>query len=263
MRREVFVTDKLTVIGSGDAFNAGGRGHSCYLLEGEGFGPLMVDFGATALAGLRRCGREPTEIRGFAITHLHGDHVGGWPYLIIDGMFNAPRRSLLDVVGPLGVEERLEALLGVTYGDLSDHPRPFASRFREIEPGGAQSVAGTRVEGFAAEHMDAPERPLCLRVTTPSVKVVAFSGDTALNDGLRSAAAAADLLVAECSCLAHPCGRHSTWQDWRTELGGIGARRVLFTHLGREVRARVEELARQLPGAPPAGFADDGMIVEL
>ena len=28
---------QLTVIGSSDAFNAAGRGHSCFLVEGEGF----------------------------------------------------------------------------------------------------------------------------------------------------------------------------------------------------------------------------------
>ena len=257
------MTDKLTVIGSGDAFNAGGRGHSCYLLEGPGFGPLMIDFGATALAALRRFGREPPELGGLAITHLHGDHVGGWPYLIIDGMFNAPRTELLDVVGPPGVRARLDALLMATYGDLSDHPRPFESRFREIAPGGEQAIAGARVQGFAADHMDPPEQPLCLRVTLPSGKVAAFSGDTALGEGLRAAAAGADLLVAECSCLAPPCGRHSSWQEWQSELPGIGAKRVLFTHLGGEVRARVAELTALLPAEPLAQFAEDGMIVEL
>ena len=33
--------------------------------------------GATALLGLRRVGRSAADIRGFAITHLHGDHIGG------------------------------------------------------------------------------------------------------------------------------------------------------------------------------------------
>ncbi len=257
------MTDKLTVIGSGDAFNAGGRGHSCYLLEGEGFGPVMVDFGATALSALRRLGREPLEIRGFAITHLHGDHIGGWPYLVIDSMFNAPRTEPLSVVGPVGVEDRLAALMQATYGDLSQQPRPFERHFRELEPGGRLELAGATVEGFAAEHMDPPDVPLCLRVTTPGGSVVAFSGDTALREGLRQAAAGADLLVAECSCMGPPCGRHSTWEEWQAELPTIGARRVLFTHLGRDVRARTDELVAELPAGLDVSFADDGMVLEI
>jgi hypothetical protein len=57
---------RLTVVGSSDAFNAAGRCHSCYLLEGDGAGPLMIDFGATALYALRKIGRSAAEVRGFA-----------------------------------------------------------------------------------------------------------------------------------------------------------------------------------------------------
>jgi len=41
---------------------------------------------------------------------------------------------------------------------------------------------------------------------------------------------------------------------------------VLLTHLGRDVRERTEALlseARALAGAPPLGFADDGLVVEV
>ena len=40
---------KLTVLGSADAVNSGGRGNSCYLVESSGAKKLMVDFGPTAL----------------------------------------------------------------------------------------------------------------------------------------------------------------------------------------------------------------------
>ena len=55
---------RLVVVGSSDAFNSMGRSHSCYWLEGQGFGPLMIDFGATSLMALRRVGREPRELEG-------------------------------------------------------------------------------------------------------------------------------------------------------------------------------------------------------
>ena len=152
---------RLTVIGSGDAFNAMGRAHSCYLLEGAGFGPLMVDFGGTALAALRRCGREPTELRGIAVTHLHGDHMGGFPFLIIDGMFNAVRTEPLAVVGPVGTAERIEEALRVSYGDVVERDRPFELACIELAPGQQASLTGTSVQAFAAEHMDQIGRASC------------------------------------------------------------------------------------------------------
>lgn len=257
------MVDRLTVVGSSDAFNAAGRRHSCYLLEGDGFGPIMVDFGATALYGLRQLGREPTEIAAFAITHLHGDHVAGVPFLVIDGMFHAVRSGELKVLGPVGVEERIMRYVNVAYGDVMDRPMPFSWDVSELLPGEEAALAGARVEGFAAEHMDPPERPLCLRFTLPSGKVVAFSGDTMMCDQLLAAGEDADLLVAECSGLAPPIGRHCTWEDWKKVMPTLSARRLLLTHLGAAVRERSDGLLAEAPPTTSLQFADDGLVVEL
>jgi ribonuclease BN (tRNA processing enzyme) len=254
---------QLTVVGSSDAFHAGGRCHSCYLLEGEGFGPLMIDFGATALHALRKLGRDPSEIKGIAFTHLHGDHCGGWPFLIIDGMFNDVRSQVLDVVGPAGTTDTLQRSMAVAYSSLADKEKPYEVAIREMAPGDEQSIAGVTVRGFAANHRDPPYHPLCLRVTLPSGEIVAFSGDTAMCDGLFDAADGVDLLVAECSAIAPPCGRHCTWVEWKDKLGELSAKRVLLTHLGREVRARVDELLAEAPKGVDVAFADDGMIVSF
>jgi ribonuclease BN (tRNA processing enzyme) len=254
---------RLTIVGSSDAFNSTGRFHSCYLLEGDGFGPIMIDFGATALAALRRIGREPTEVKGFALTHLHGDHAGGFPFLVIDGMFHAVRRAPLEVVGPLGAAARIDAFVRIAYGDVADRPRPFDLAVREIAPGEGAALAGATLRGFAAEHMDPPEQPLCLRVVAPDGRYAAFSGDTAMCEGLLAAADGAEVLVAECSCLAPPCGRHCTWEDWLRVLPSVGARRVVLTHLGTAVRERVPDLLAAVPAGIDVTFADDGMVILL
>ncbi len=254
---------RLTVIGSGDAFNTLGRGHACYLLEGEGFGPLMVDFGATALGALRRFGREPSEIRGIAVTHLHGDHMGGFPYLIIDGMFNTLRTDPLAVVGPVGTAARIDEALRVSYGDVVERDRPFELACIEVAPRQQASLTGTTVQAFAAEHMDPPEQPLCLRITLPGGKILSFTGDTAMCDGLFEAAEGADLLVADCSAPAPPCGRHCSWKEWLEALPRLGSRRILFTHLNREMRQQCDALLADGPPGFDLAFADDGLIVTV
>lgn len=256
---------RLTVIGSGDASNAGGRLHSCYWLDQAGEAPLIVDFGGTALMGLRARGRSPLELGGVMFTHLHGDHVGGFPYLYVDAAYTTPRRALLEVVGPAGVEARLRAGLDLAYGALAAKPVGFSTRFRELLPGQTLELCGARVSGFPADHQDPPERPLCLRVEGRDGRVVAFSGDTRICPGLLDAARGADLLLAECTGLAPPCGAHSTWAEWRELLPRVEVRRVLLTHLGEDVRRAVPELRREaaaLPG-PPLDFAEDGLVVEV
>ena len=41
-----------------------------------------------------------------AVTHLHGDHFGALPFLILDGQFSR-RSTPLQVAGPPGIEARL------------------------------------------------------------------------------------------------------------------------------------------------------------
>ena len=47
------------------------------------------------------------------------------------------------------------------------------------------------------------------------------------------------------------------------KLTEVGAKRVLLTHLGTPVRAKIPELLAEAPAGVDVSFADDGMIVEL
>lgn len=254
---------RITFVGTADAFNAAGRNHSAYLIESPGCAPLMIDFGATSLAGLRKLGREPAEIGAFAITHLHGDHVGGFPFLFIDSMYNVARTMPLVILGPRFTPERLERALRVAYGRVADEPMPGGIEVRELIAGAEVELAGYSVRGFLAAHMEPPDEPLCLRVRDPAGTSIAFSGDTEICGGLFDAADGTDLLVAECTQLAPPTGRHITWEHWKKELPSIGAKRVVLSHLGADVRAAIPRLLAEAPKNVRLSFADDGMIVDL
>lgn len=254
---------QLHVVGSADAFNSAGRGHSCYLLESKAAGRLMVDFGATALAGLRKLGFSPNAVSGIAFTHLHGDHIGGYPFFLIDALFNSGRSEPLELIGPVGTRGSLSALVHAMYGNLDEHISRLSLPLEELEPGGTTMVAGYQVRGFAADHMDPPEQPLCLRITDPAGCSVAFSGDTRLCPGLFAAADGADLCVAECTALKPPAGRHSTYVEWRDAFGEFRGRALALTHLGADVRRELPALLGEAPAPFPVRLLDDGDVLSV
>jgi ribonuclease BN (tRNA processing enzyme) len=254
---------RLTVIGSADAFNSGGRGHSCYLIESAGAGTLMVDFGPTALVGLRRASVAPTRLDGIAFTHLHGDHIGGFPFLLIDALYNGVRARELPILGPVRTRECLESLLDATYDDMKERMQLVPVSIAEIEPAQTREFLGYRVTTFAADHMSLPHRPLCLRIEDPAGLAIAFSGDTLPCPGLFAAGDGVNLFVAECTRLAQPAGHHCTWEDWKREIPGLRAKSLLLTHLGADVREQAAKLEAEVRAHIPVRFADDGMVIEI
>jgi len=102
---------EVRFVGSGDAFGSGGRFQTCIRLRGQEF-TVLVDCGATSLTAMKAQDVDPGDVDAVVITHLHGDHFGGLPFLILDGQF-ARRTRPLTVLGPAGVGSRLEAAMEV------------------------------------------------------------------------------------------------------------------------------------------------------
>ena len=53
---------------------------ACLHVDG-GAEPLLLDCGATSLIALKRLGIDPASIGWVALSHLHGDHFAGLPWL--------------------------------------------------------------------------------------------------------------------------------------------------------------------------------------
>jgi ribonuclease BN (tRNA processing enzyme) len=135
------MTMRLTVVGSGDAFGSGGRLNTCFFLE-TARGTLLIDCGASALIGLKKHGLDPNRVDGVVLSHLHGDHFGGLPFLLLDGQFLGRRDRELVIAGPPGTRARLDALLEVFFPRSTLNKWRFPWHVVEIEIGRPTEVLG-------------------------------------------------------------------------------------------------------------------------
>jgi ribonuclease BN (tRNA processing enzyme) len=242
----------VTFAGSGDAFGSGGRNQACIHLRGPGLGPVLLDCGATSLSALKGLGLDPGEVTAVIISHLHGDHFGGLPFLILDGQFSR-RSSPLAIAGPPGTRRRLAEAMECLFPGSWDVSRRFSVEVTELEPGTARTVCGITVCAWEADHPSgAPALILRLEATG---KVVAYTGDTAWTDAIADAAADADLLIAEAYYRDKDIPYHLRLIDLDSRWDQIGAHRVIITHmsadmLGHQHQARFEA-------------ARDGFVISL
>ena len=174
----------LRVLGCGDAFGSGGRSHTCFFLDAPG-AKLMIDFGAAAPVAMHRHGIDSAAIDAVVVSHLHGDHFGGLPFLLMDATFITGRTQPLIIAGPPGTEERLRAATDAFFPGVWTYPQRCVLDFRELSDGEPLAVAGATVTPYVVIHASGAPA-FALRVSCAGC-TVAYSGDTAWTDRLLDA----------------------------------------------------------------------------
>jgi ribonuclease BN (tRNA processing enzyme) len=245
------VSVRLTFVGSGDAFSGGGRFQTCLLLEG-GEEPLMIDCGATSLTALKRLGIDPADIGHVALTHLHGDHFGGLPWLVLDGQF-AKRTKPLEIIGPPNTRSRFEQAFEVLYPGALEAERPFETRLSEFEARTPRTFGPARVTAYPVLHTPATF-PHALRIEYAG-KVITYSGDTEWTDNLIEASRGADLFVCECNFFDKKAPGHLDYQTLEQKRSQLQTNRIVLTHMSAEMLAHVPEIN--------IDTASDGAVIDI
>jgi ribonuclease BN (tRNA processing enzyme) len=251
MTENSLVSVVLRFIGAGDAFGSGGRFQTCLHLSGAGE-PLLIDCGASSLIALKGSGLDPSEIGWVLLTHLHGDHFGGVPFLILDGQFSRRTRPLV-VAGPPGVRRRVEDAMEVFFPGSTRVSRRFATEFVELTERVPSTVGPATVTAVAVEHASgAPSYGL--RVAYGG-KAIAYSGDTEWTESLVELARGADLFVCEAYSFEKKIRYHLDYAALRANVERLECRRLILTHMSPDMLERVADL--------PCETAADGLQITL
>ncbi len=243
----------VTFAGSGDAFGSGGRYQACiHLRDRGGSGPVLLDCGATSLSALKRLGLDPGEIAAVLVSHLHGDHFGGLPFLILDGQFSRRTRPLT-IAGPPGIARRLADAMECLFPGSSTTPRRFGIDTVELNPGSASVVSGVTVSAWEGDHPSGA--PALLLRLDMAGKTLAYTGDTAWTSTLVDAAADADLLIAEAYYRDKNIPYHHRHADLDAHRDRLTAKRIIVTHMSADVLDHQDEVSFEP--------AHDGLVINL
>src|SRR5919206_4363778 len=142
---------RLTIVGCGDAFGSGGRANTCFWIEAKA-STIALDFGATSLVALKRMSLDPNRLDGIMLSHLHGDHFGALPFLLLDAQFDSRRERPLTIVGPVGLRERLTAAQEVFFPGSSKNRWRFPFDVVDLPCGTPYRVAGLELVTFEVIH---------------------------------------------------------------------------------------------------------------
>jgi ribonuclease BN (tRNA processing enzyme) len=246
---------RLTVVGCGDAWGTGGRGHTCFRLDSNGR-VFVVDFGASAIVGWHKLGYSTNDIDAVLISHLHGDHFGGLPFLLLNAQYEARRKKPLLIIGPPGTRAKIENAVDIFYPGVLEDGWRFPWSVEELKPGSATSCLGAGVTSAPVSH-GTHVQGTGLRLEADGT-VFAYSGDTEWTDTLLGLSARSDLFVVECYSHEKAVVGHLNWPRLLEKLPIIEARRIAVTHMGATVRAHGEELARS-----GVEVLDDGRIIDF
>lgn len=88
---------RIDFLGTGNAFAPSGRMHALALIDRK----ILIDAPPTLIPQLRNAELSPSQIEHVLFTHWHGDHVFGFPFLVLD------RKYISDPKGKRSLEIHL------------------------------------------------------------------------------------------------------------------------------------------------------------
>ncbi|MCP5044923.1 MAG: MBL fold metallo-hydrolase [bacterium] len=243
---------EIHFVGTSDAFGAGGRRQSAFLVRDPN-GNVLVDCGVTTNTGLMAEGISRPEIDAILVSRFHADHFGGIPLFLLASLYEDQRRTPLQIAGPPGIETRVTELAAAMGHPIPGRNWTFAIDYVELAAGEAKDVAAAQVTSFEVFH----NKDVCphgMQMSFGPRKIV-YSGDTGWFDELPDYAEGADLFVCECTYCAAGFELHLSLDQLEEKEASFNCERTILTHLGEDMsKAR---------GDVRFETADDGMRVKI
>ena len=243
---------QLQFVGCGDALGSGGRFNTCFHVTGERVN-FLIDCGASSLLALKRCDIVRENIDVILITHFHGDHFAGLPFLLLDAQFTRRARPLI-IAGPEGIEMRLTQAMEALYENSSKTRQKFDLSIVTLQGEQTKDFGTLQVTPYPVVHGESGGPFLAYRIEAEG-RTITYSADTEWTETLVPAARNADLFICEAYYYDRIVKNHLSLKTLEEHLPRIAPKKLVLTHMSDDMLARI--------GSLPYSTASDGMVVEV
>jgi len=243
---------RLRFVGCGDALGSGGRFNTCFHVTGKRAN-FLIDCGASSLVALKHCGIVREAIDIILITHFHGDHFAGLPFLLLDAQFTRRSRPLV-VAGPEGIEMRLAQAMEALFEHSSKTKQKFDLSVVTLKAEETKDLGTLQVTPFPVVHGESGGPFLAYRIEAEG-RIITYSADTEWTETLVPAARNADLFICEAYYYDRIVKNHLSLKTLEEHLPRIAPKKLVLTHMSDDMLARAPSLSYTA--------ASDGMTIEL
>ncbi|MBN1890975.1 MAG: MBL fold metallo-hydrolase [Thermoflexales bacterium] len=258
---------EVIFIGTGGSLPLPGRGNTAFVVR-SAHSAVLVECGPTAPSGARNVGLELSQVPYMFISHCHGDHMLGFPMVMLERMISGKTLTPapLHVFCPVSMVETLQKISLSVYPEVGETLR--AITWHALPEGEISTVEMAPDLRLTAGPVGGPPRTptLGVRLDFGEGIGVMYSSDTSPCEEVPNLAQGCDLLVHEAYFdTPPPRYYHSTGRSAGIAARQASCRMLALVHMGPSSYGReevwVRDASESFPGQVIAPF--DGDVVRL
>ena len=231
---------KVIILGSGNAFGHGNQFQSSHYIEFEEKHKLLLDCGPTILQALQSAEVNIDDLQFLLISHLHGDHTAGIPFLLLHYKYVLKRfTNPLQIIGPPGLKDHLMHLLTGNYPNLLSPEENLFNVYEILVNKEIKILDSIVIRSYEAHHIT---NAFGYTIQFSTLKVI-YSGDNKLDADQIKHFSNGTVLIHELSTLHSTEGGHTSWDLMKNYVDEIlmNVSKIIAVHTNLEVRNDSEE----------------------
>ena len=213
---------------------------------------ILFDCGMGTIKQLERLGNKVKDLKNIVITHYHADHFFDIPNLIIGRKIRNELDYVLNIIGPVGIRQKVYDLMILSFGDLGSLEEYSNLNFIEVKPNETITLDNDyKLTAMELEHGKA--KPNYGYLLDSGTNVIGYTGDSTLCDNFYKMCEQANYMIADTCMETESNPAHIGLNDLLEVADKYAPRQFFAVHRGDY----------EIPNTDKIEFPNDGDIIDI